>query len=71
MDAYDDNTWRVFAYNDSGTYKAIRFSRTTGDFKVDGALYCSSGKTVYHTGNIVYSSTQPTGSSGMIWLKPV
>ncbi len=71
MDAYNDNLWRLYAYNDSGVIKAIHFSRVTGDFQADGALYCSGGKTVYHTGNIVYSSTQPTGSSGMIWLKPV
>ena len=71
IDAYNDTTWRCYAYDDSGNIKGMNFNRTNGDLSCDGQMYCSGGKTVYHTGNIVYSSTQPTGSNGMIWLKPV
>ena len=71
IDAYNDTTLRCYAYNDSGNIKGMNFNRTNGDLSTDGQMYCSGGKAVYHTGNIVYSSTQPAGSNGMIWLKPV
>lgn len=34
-------------------------------------LTSNKNYTIYSTKNIVYSSSQPTGSTGMIWLKPV
>lgn len=34
-------------------------------------LTSNKSYTIYSTKNIVYSSSQPTGSTGMIWLKPV
>lgn len=34
-------------------------------------LTASKNYTVYSEKNIIYSSSQPTGSTGMIWLKPV
>lgn len=71
IDAYNDTTLRCYAYNDSGNIKGMNFNRTNGDLSTDGQMYCSGGQAVYHTGNIVYSSTQPAGSNGMIWLKPV
>ena len=71
IDAYNDTTVRCYAYDDSGNIKGMNFNRTNGDLSTDGQMFCSGGKVVYHTGNIVYSSTQPTGSNGMIWLKPV
>lgn len=48
-------------------------------FTGSGALYHRHGSTtswgswnnIYTSANIVYSSTQPTGTKGMIWLKPV
>lgn len=71
IDAYGDAGLRCYAYDDSGNFKAFYFNRTNGELSADGQMFCSGGKAVYHTGNIVYSSTQPTGSNGMIWLKPV
>lgn len=71
IDAYNDTTLRCYAYNDSGYIKGMNFNRANGDLSTDGQMFCSGGKAVYHTGNIVYSSTQPAGSNGMIWLKPV
>lgn len=71
IDAYNDTTLRCYAYDDGGNIKGMNFNRTNGDLSTDGQMYCSGGKAVYHTGNIVYSSTQPAGSNGMIWLKPV
>lgn len=71
IDAYNDTTLRCYAYDDGGNIKGMNFNRTNGDLSTDGQMYCSGGQAVYHTGNIVYSSTQPTGSNGMIWLKPV
>lgn len=71
IDAFDNIVLRCYAYNDSGNFKAFYFNRTNGELSSDGQMFCSGGKAVYHTGNIVYSSTQPAGSNGMIWLKPV
>ena len=71
IDAYNDTTLRCYAYDDGGNIKGMNFNRTNGNLSTDGQMFCSGGKAVYHTGNIVYSSTQPTGSNGMIWLKPV
>ena len=71
IDAYNDTTLRCYAYDDGGNIKGMNFNRTNGDLSTDGQMYCSGGQAVYHTGNIVYSSTQPAGSNGMIWLKPV
>lgn len=71
IDAYNDTTLRCFGYTDAGNIVGISFNRTNGNLSCDGKIYCSGGKTVYHTGNIVYSSTQPAGSTGKIWLKPV
>ena len=71
FDAYNDTTLRCFAYDESNNLKSFSFNRTNGNLSCSGQMYCLGSKTVYHTGNIVYSSTQPTGSSGMIWLKPV
>lgn len=71
IDAYNNTTLRCYAYDDSGNIKGMNFNRTNGDLSTDGQMFCSGGKAVYHTGNIIYSSTQPTGSNGMIWLKPV
>ena len=71
IDAYNDTTLRCYAYDDSGNIKGMNFNRTNGELSADGQMFCSGGKAVYHTGNIVYSSTQPAGSNGMIWLKPV
>lgn len=71
IDAYNDTTLRCYAYDDGGNIKGMNFNRTNGDLSTDGQMFCSGGQTVYHTGNIIYSSTQPTGSNGMIWLKPV
>lgn len=34
-------------------------------------LTANKNYTIYSTKNIVYSSSKPTGSTGMIWLKPV
>lgn len=71
IDAYNDTTLRCYAYNDSGNIKGMNFNRTNGDLSADGQMFCYGSQAVYHTGNIIYSSTQPTGSNGMIWLKPV
>lgn len=71
IDAYNDTTLRCYAYDDGGNIKGMNFNRTNGNLSTDGQMFCSGGQTVYHTGNIIYSSTQPTGSNGMIWLKPV
>ena len=71
IDAYNDTTLRCYAYYNNSNIKAFSFNRTNGNLSCDGQLYCSGGQTVYHTGNIIYSSTQPTGSTGKIWLKPV
>lgn len=71
IDAFNDTTLRCYAYDNGGNIKGMNFNRTNGDLSTDGQMFCSGGKAVYHTGNIVYSSTQPTGSNGMIWLKPV
>ena len=71
IDAYNDTTLRCYAYDDSGYIKGMNFNRTNGNLSTDGQMFCSGGQTVYHTGNIIYSSTQPAGSNGMIWLKPV
>lgn len=71
IDAYNNTVLRCYAYDDGGNIKGMNFNRTNGDLSTDGQMFCSGGKAVYHTGNIVYSSTQPTGSNGMIWLKPV
>ena len=71
IDAYNDTTLRCYAYDDGGNIKGMNFNRTNGNLSTDGQMFCSGGQAVYHTGNIVYSSTQPTGSNGMIWLKPV
>lgn len=71
IDAYNDITLRCYAYDDGGNIKGMSFSRTNGDLSADGQMFCCGGQAVYHTGNIIYSSTQPTGSNGMIWLKPV
>nr|DAG71469.1 MAG TPA: tail protein [Caudoviricetes sp.] len=72
IDAYNDTMLRIYAYDNSGNIRGMSFGRTDGgSLSCDGQMYCSGGKTVYHTGNIIYSSTQPTGSTGAIWLKPV
>lgn len=71
IDAYNDTTLRCYAYDDSGNIKGMNFNRTNGDLSADGQMFCYGSQAVYHTGNIIYSSTQPTGSNGMIWLKPV
>lgn len=71
IDAYNDTTLRCYAYDDSGNIKGMNFNRTNGDLSTDGQMFCFGRQAVYHTGNIIYSSTQPTGSNGMIWLKPV
>ena len=71
IDAFDNTVLRCYSYDDRGNFKAMYFNRTNGELSSDGQMFCSGGKAVYHTGNIVYSSTQPTGSNGMIWLKPV
>ena len=71
IDAYNDTTLRCYAYDDGGNIKGMNFNRINGDLSTDGKMFCSGGQAVYHTGNIIYSSTQPTGSNGMIWLKPV
>lgn len=71
IDAFDNTVLRCYSYDDRGNFKAMYFNRTNGELSSDGQMFCSGGKAVYHTGNIVYSSTQPAGSNGMIWLKPV
>ena len=71
IDAYNDTTLRCYAYDDGGNIKGMNFNRTNGDLSADGQMFCSGGQAVYYTGNIVYSSTQPTGLNGIIWLKPV
>lgn len=71
IDAFNDTTLRCYAFDDGGNIKGMNFNRTNGNLSTDGQMFCSGGQAVYHTGNIVYSSTQPTGSNGMIWLKPV
>ena len=71
IDAFDNTVLRCYSYDDRGNFKAMYFNRTNGELSADGQMFCSGGKAVYHTGNIVYSSTQPAGSNGMIWLKPV
>lgn len=71
IDAFDNIVLRCYSYDDGGNFKAFYFNRTNGELSADGQMFCSGGKAVYHTGNIVYSSTQPAGSNGMIWLKPV
>lgn len=71
IDAYNDTTLRCYAYDDGGNIKAFNFNRTNGDLSIDGQMFCFGRQAVYHTGNIICSSTQPTGSNGMIWLKPV
>lgn len=71
IDAFNDTTLRCYAFDDGGNIKGMNFNRTNGNLSTDGQMFCSGGQAVYHTGNIVYSSTQPAGSNGMIWLKPV
>lgn len=71
IDAYNDTTLRCYAYDDGGNIKGMNFNRTNGDLSTDGQMFCFGRQAVYHTGNIIYSSTQPAGSNGMIWLKPV
>lgn len=71
IDAYNDTTLRCYAFDDGGNIKGMNFNRTNGDLSADGQMFCYGSQAVYHTGNIIYSSTQPTGSNGMIWLKPV
>lgn len=70
-DAYNDTTLRCYAYDDGGNIKAFNFNRTNGNLSADGQMFCSGGQTAYHTGNIIYSSTQPSGLKGAIWLKSV
>lgn len=71
IDAYGDAGLRCYAYDDGGNFKGMNFNRTNGDLSTDGQMFCFGRQAVYHTGNIICSSTQPTGSNGMIWLKPV
>lgn len=71
IDAYNDTTLRCYAYDDGGNIKAFDFNRTNGNLSADGQMFCSGGQTAYHTGNIIYSSTQPSGLKSAIWLKPV
>lgn len=71
FDAFNNKTLRCYAYGDDNAIRGFSFNRTNGALISDGPMLCSGGNTVYHTGNIIYSSTQPTGSTGAIWLKPV
>ena len=61
------NVW----FSDTGAkgkpcyHSGLLYNPGTRDLAVDG-------HSVYHTGNIIYSSTQPSNAStGTIWLKPV
>ena len=69
---YDNGYFETGAANGSAwlQYQVNGTTKCQMDLFSDGKVGIG-GKTVYHTGNIVYSSTQPTGSNGMIWLKPV
>lgn len=71
FDAFNNEILRCYAYGNDNVIRGFSFNRTNGALISDGPMLCSGGNTVYHTGNIIYSSTQPTGSSGAIWLKPV
>lgn len=53
------------------SYLPLSGGTISGSIAVTGNV-TSNGKSVYTAGgNVIYSSTQPTGSTGMIWLKPV
>lgn len=53
------------------SYLSLSGGTITGSLTVSGNI-TSNGHSVYTAGgNIIYSSSQPTGSTGMIWLKPV
>lgn len=61
------NVW----FSDTGAkgkpcyHSGLLYNPGTRDLAIDG-------HSVYHTGNIIYSSTQPSNAStGTIWLKPV
>ena len=71
FDAFNNEILRCYAYGNDNVIRGFSFNRTNGALISDGPMLCSGGNTVYHTGNIIYSSTQPTGSTGAIWLKPV
>ena len=38
MDAYNDTTWRLFAYDNSNNIKSITFNRTNGNFAAAGTF---------------------------------
>lgn len=53
------------------SYLPLSGGTISGSLAVSGNI-TSNGYSVYTAGgNVIYSSTQPTGSAGMIWLKPV
>lgn len=65
IDAYNDTTLRCFAYTDDGNIMGMSFNRTNGNLSVDGAMYCSGGKEVWHSGNVdIQTGTATVGTSG-------
>ena len=51
IDAFDDTTLRIFSQQ-SGSAKGMIFNGTNGNLSIDGAMYCSGGKKVWHAGNV-------------------
>lgn len=65
IDAYNDTTLRCFGYTDEGSIMGMSFNRTNGNLSVDGAMYCSGGKEVWHSGNVdIQTGTATVGTSG-------
>lgn len=72
-----DNEFVNLGEDQNGEYGIINLGNTnygdwisltcsaTGKLAVDNKMVYTAG------GTVIYSSTQPTGSTGMIWLKPV
>lgn len=65
IDAYNDTTLRCYAYTDAGNIVGVSFNRTNGNLSIDGAMYCSGGKEVWHRGNVdIQTGTATVGTSG-------
>ena len=57
---------------DSTSWRGLRINGKSNDNDVFGLEYFINGYSnlVYTTKSIIYSSNEPSGSNGMIWLKP-
>ena len=53
------------------SYLPLSGGTLSGSLAVTGNITSNSHSVYTAGGNVIYSSTQPTGSTGMIWLKPV